>query len=278
DINARAVEDGGDEVASLAATFNRMARDLAEHAAQIDTLDRTRRSLLADISHELMTPLTAIRGYQEKLAADPGITASHQHRRYVSIIGEEALRVERIVRDLLDLARFESGGNVLDIQDVSIEGLFGRVASRHDAEAKRRNVRLVTAIDPGAEIVRGDQFRLEQALQNLAANALRHGSAPASVELHATLFGGEIVITVRDTGSGIAARHLPFVFDRFYKADSSRAAIVEGSGLGLSIVNAIVERHGGTIAVTSEPHVETIFTIRLPAVTGPNAAALSRSA
>lgn len=277
DTDARAEEAGGDEVASLARTFNVMARDLTARSAEIAEYDRTRRLLLADISHELMTPLTAIRGYQEKLAADPAVSGAPQRRRYVSIIGEEALRVERIVRDLLDLAKFENRGEVLDIQDVSVEGLFGRVAARQESEASRRGVKLTTAIDFGAEIVRGDSFRLEQALQNLAANALRHVPHGGLVELHARMSGGEVVITVRDTGAGIEAEHLPFIFNRFYKADASRAAGIEGgSGLGLSIVKAIIEQHGGTVSVTSDPRVETIFTIRLPA--GADVALLGRSA
>ena len=276
DTDARAEEAGGDEVASLARTFNVMAQGLAARSAEIAEYDQTRRLLLADISHELMTPLTAIRGYQEKLAADPAISSAPHCRRYVSIIGEEALRVERIVRDLLDLAKFENKGEALDIQDVSIEGLFGRVAARQDAEASRRGVKLATAIDFGAEIVRGDPFRLEQALQNLAANALRHVPHDGTVELHARLSRAEIVITVRDTGAGISAEHLPFIFNRFYKVDASRAAVLEGSGLGLSIVKAIIEHHGGSISVTSQPHVETIFTIRLPAST--DVALLDRSA
>lgn len=276
DASARADEDGGDEVAALAQNFNVMARDLSARAAQIASFDRTRRLLLADISHELMTPLTAIRGYQEKLAADPAISTSPQRRRYLGIIGEEALRLERTVRDLLDLARFEGGGHIFDVQDVSVEGLFGRVAARQEADATARGVQIRTAIDRGAEIVRGDQFRLEQALQNLAANALRHVPEGGSVELHAAVDGGEIVVTVRDTGTGIAEQHLPHIFDRFYKQDASRVAGVEGSGLGLSIVKAIVERHGGSITVASRPNVETTFTVRLPA--GADAELLGRSA
>lgn len=265
DVNARAEESGGDEVASLARTFNVMAANLAAREGQIADDDRARRLLLADISHELMTPLTAIRACQERLLADPQNDRSSERRRYIEIIGAEAFRVERIVRDLLDLARFESGHNVLDVQDVSIEGLFGRVAARQESAAAARRVRISTMIEPGAELVRGDQYRLEQALQNLAANAVRHVPEGGSVQLHAALSQREIIITVSDTGVGITAEHLPFIFDRFYKVDSARAAA--GSGLGLSIAKAIVEQHGGAISVVSQPDVETIFTIRLPADT-----------
>jgi signal transduction histidine kinase len=263
DINARAEESGGDEVASLARTFNIMAANLTAREAQIADDDRTRRLLLADISHELMTPLTAIRACQERLLADPQTGGSPERRRYIQIIGEEAFRVERIVRDLLDLARFESGRNVLDVQDVSIEGLFGRVATRQESAAAARHVTISTTIEAGAEVVRGDQYRLEQALQNLAANAVRHVPEGGSVRLHAAQSQRDIIITVSDTGVGITAEHLPFIFDRFYKVDSARAAA--GSGLGLSIAKAIVEQHGGRISVESKPDVETVFTIRLPA-------------
>jgi signal transduction histidine kinase len=267
DINAQAEEEGADEVAALARAFNVMARDLSARSAQVIEFDRTRRLLLADISHELMTPLTAIRVCHEKLSTDPAIRGALQRRQYVAIIGEETLRVERIVRDLLDLAKFENNSDALDLLDVSIEGLFGRVTARQQADAAKHGVTLTASIETGAEIVRGDPFRLEQALQNLAANALRHVPTGGSVDLYAKIAGGEIIITVRDTGAGVEAEHLPFIFNRFYKVDSSRVAGPEGSGLGLSIVKAIVERHGGTVAVASQPHVETVFTIRLPAST-----------
>jgi signal transduction histidine kinase len=265
DLAARAEEAGGDEVASLARTFNRMADDLAARSEQIAEHDRTRRLLLADVSHELATPLTAVRGYQEKLADDAVIRQSAERLRYVSIIGEETLRVERIVRDLLDLARLESIAPSLDMQDVSVEGLFGRVRARHEGEAVHRHVTLCTQIEHGAELAYGDPFRLEQALQNLAANALRHVPPGGRVDLGARQLGGELEIVVRDTGRGIEPEHLPFIFDRFYKVDRSRAAGSEGSGLGLSIVKAIVERHGGRIAVASQPGVDTRFTVQLPA-------------
>ena len=117
---------------------------------------------------------------------------------------------------------------------------------------------------PGAEIVSGDPLRLEQALQNLAANALRHTPAGGRIGLGAELHDKDIVIVVRDTGAGIAPEHLPHVFDRFYKVDPARAGEIAGSGLGLSIVKAIIERHGGTISARSTLGKGTEFTIRLP--------------
>jgi signal transduction histidine kinase len=256
-MTIRARDEGGDQVASVARAFNQMASELAAS-------DRTRRLLFADVSHELMTPLTAARGYQEKLASDPAIRASQALSHYVSIIGDETQRLQHIVGDLLDLAKLEGAATPLAMQDVSIEGLFGRVAERHASEAADRNVRVSTSIEPGAEILCGDRFRLEQALQNLAANAMRHVRDGGSVVLLARVQDTMTVLSVTDDGGGIAKEHLPFVFDRFYKVDPARPRNSAGSGLGLSIVKAIVERHGGTVSVSSEHDVATTFRIGLP--------------
>jgi two-component system OmpR family sensor kinase len=264
DLGARAREDGGDEVAALAHAFNQMTTDLQARAAQLQAADRARRLLLADVSHELMTPLTAMRGYLETISMHAQTLDSETRERYLSIIGDETRRVEHIVGDLLDLARLEGGGDSFDPQDVALEDVFGRVVARHERAAAMQGVTLTTRVAAGAEIIVGDSLRLEQALQNLAANALRHTPAGGRIALTAEPQGGEIVIVVRDTGSGIAPEHLAHVFDRFYKTDPSRAGEATGSGLGLSIVKAICERHGGRISVTSEPGEGTWFTIRLP--------------
>ena len=264
DLTARAREDGGDEVAALARAFNHMTHDLQHRAAELQAADRTRRLLLADVSHELMTPLTAMRGYLETLSLHAQTLDPETRERYLAIIRDETLRVEHIVGDLLDLSRLEGGGESFDAQDVPLEDLFGRVLARHGRAAEQKNVELVTSIASGAEIVTGDPMRLEQALQNLAANALRHTPKGGRVALAAAFEEGAIVVTVSDTGSGIAAEHLPHVFDRFYKVDPSRTGEAAGSGLGLSIVKAIVERHGGTVTATSRPGGGTTFTLTFP--------------
>ena len=264
DLTARAREDGGDEVAALARAFNQMTHDLQARAAQLEAADRTRRLLLADVSHELMTPLTGMRGYLETLSLHAQSLDADTRERYLSIIRDETQRVEHIVGDLLDLARLEGGGESFDAQDVPLENLFGRVLARHEHAAEQRGVTLSADIAPGAEIVTGDPMRLEQALQNLAANALRHTPRGGSVRLAASVDGDAIVVTVSDTGSGIASDHLDHIFGRFYKVDPARAGQTRGSGLGLSIVKAIVERHNGTIIATSRPGEGAAFTIKFP--------------
>jgi signal transduction histidine kinase len=264
DLSARAPDGGGDEVAALAQSFNRMADELASRARALESADKARRQLLADVSHELMTPLTAMRGYIETLAMPQLKLDAATRERYVQIITDETYRMERIIGDLLDLARLEGGGGAMRSEPVQVETLFDRVASRHERELSMRNIRLERTVDAGATQVTGDPDRLEQALQNLAANALRHTPDGGAIGLAAMRHGATVRLTVRDTGSGIAPEHLPLIFDRFYKVDASRKQ-TGGSGLGLSIVKAIVERHGGTIAAANHPDGGAVFTITLPA-------------
>ncbi len=259
DATARAAEGGGDEVTALAKSFNRMAVDLQARATALSVSDQARRQLLADVSHELMTPLTAMRGYLETLAMSELQLDAPTRERYLGVVEQETRRMERIVGDLLDLARLEGGGLALKREFVDISALFERVSERHHRELTERDVRLVSSVDPAARVT-GDPDRLEQALQNLAANALRHTPDGGDITLSAEQAGSHVRLSVRDNGPGIAPEHVPLIFDRFYKADVARAA--GGSGLGLSIVKAIVERHGGTISVRNDSGA--VFEILLP--------------
>jgi two-component system sensor histidine kinase BaeS len=265
DLTARAPAGGTDEVAAVATAFNAMAGDLAARAEALASSDRARRQLLADVSHELTTPVTAMRGYLETLTM-PGFDLDEPTRaRYLGIIGDETARLERIIGDLLELARLEGGGGSFSEADVDVGQLFDRVVARHERTAAAVDVTIAAIVEPGAERVRGDAGRLEQALQNLAANALRYSPRGSAVELRARRADSGVTLTVSDAGPGIAPEHLPRVFDRFYKAEESRAARqgvagAGGSGLGLSIVKAIAGRHGASVAVQSEPG-HTTFSI-----------------
>jgi two-component system OmpR family sensor kinase len=261
DLGARAPEHGGDEVAALARSFNRMAEELRSRAEKLQVSDRVRRQLLADVSHELNTPLTAMRGYIETLSMPDLPIDAVTRQRYVHIVMQETQRLERIIGDLLDLARLEGGGTTIRQSHVDVPALFERVATRHERDLQARGIELVQRVEPAAVTVVGDPDRLEQAVQNLAANALRHTPDGGTITLSAERAGGAIRLTVRDSGPGIAPEQLPHIFDRFYKADASRKSAT-GSGLGLSIVKAIVERHGGEITARNEPGAA--FEILLP--------------
>jgi signal transduction histidine kinase len=263
DLAARAPQKGGDEIARVAAAFNRMAGELETRDAALRTSDALRRQMMADVSHELKTPLTAMRGYIETLRMPEVVLDEDRRHRYFETIDRETRRLERIVKDLLDLARYEHGGIVLHRRLFDIERLFTNVAGRHERDAQSKGVGIRIHVDPGSDQVVADPDRIEQAVENLVGNALRHTPAGGTVTLRAMQAEGVATLSVSDTGAGIAPEHLPHVFERFYKVDSARAADSTGSGLGLSITKAIVERHGGTIGVTSESG-GTTFTILLP--------------
>jgi two-component system sensor histidine kinase BaeS len=267
EASARAIEDGGDEVASLAHTFNEMAADLDARARALVDADRTRRQLLADISHELATPLAAIRGYAETLGMTDVELDPTTRQRYLAVITDETERLGHIVGDLLDLARLEGGGGALKQDRVLVSTLFERMAERHAPVLREKHITLrATGADPDLAVL-GDAARLEQALQNLAANAVRHTPEGGVVTLSAARSEGRVTIAVLDSGSGIPEEHLPHIFDRFYKVDVSRTgtATPSGSGLGLSIVQAIVARHGGTVTASNGPEGGARFEIALPA-------------
>jgi len=261
DLTARAPENGGDEIAALARSFNHMADELTRRAQALESSDRARRQLLADVSHELMTPLTAMRGYIETLGMSELQLDAPTRERYMRIVSEETTRLESIIGDLLDLARLEGGGTSLRQQRVQVEGLFKRVAERHERELQSRNVTLDVTIVPGAEELTVDADRLEQALQNLVANALRYTPDQGRIALASKRRDGAAVLTVHDSGAGVPDDQLALIFDRFYKGDASRRS-EGGSGLGLSIVKAIIERPGGTISVGNDGGA--VFEIVLP--------------
>jgi len=215
------------------------------------------------VSHELMTPLTAMRGYIETLSMRDLPLDTATRERYLGIIDQETRRLESIIGDLLDLARLEGGGASFRREPVDVAAIFERVASRHERELHARGIRLVRDVHPGAAVLTGDADRLEQAIQNLAANALRHTPDAGQITLTAEASDAEVRMLVRDSGPGIPPEHLPLIFDRFYKVDASRR-VTGGSGLGLSIVKTIVERHGGTIAARNDGGA--VFEIVLPAV------------
>ena len=264
--DVRANESGGDEVSALSAAFNRMAGDLHARATALAESDRARRQLLADVSHELMTPLSAIRGYVETLGMRELNIDEPTRAKYLDIAYQETHKLEAIIGDLLDLARLEGGGDSLDQEAVLANDLFRRVADRHRPTLIERRIDLTATVADGTPLIWGDADRLEQALQNVAANAIRHTPDGGAVTLRAEAAGDRIRLTVADSGPGIPAEHLAHIFDRFYKADASRAGtrVASGSGLGLSIVRAIVVRHGGEVHATNAPAGGAVFELLLP--------------
>ncbi len=220
DLGARAPEEGGDEIARLARGFNRMACELAARDEALRASDRLRRQMLADVSHELKTPLTSMRGYIETLQM-PELGADVERRaRYFATIERETRRLERIVSDLLDLARYESGAGAIRRAGLFVAGCSSR--SRRDTSAKPASGTSHPGRVEDTDQVTADPHRLDQAVDNLVVNALRHTPARRHDRARRDRHDDEACLSVVDSGEGIAAEHAPHVFDRFYKADSSR--------------------------------------------------------
>ena len=223
--------------------------------------------MLADVSHELKTPLTAMRGYVETLHMSDVVLDAATRERYFATLERETFRLDRIVKDLLDLARLENGVGDLDVRTFAIGRVFEHVAQRHEQDATTRDVAIRSRVAEAADQIVADPDRIEQVVENLFANALRYTPDGGAIELAADASDDAVVVSVVDSGGGIPPGDVLHVFERFYKADPARTSGSDGSGLGLSIAKAIVERHGGTIEVKSRPG-RTVFTIRLPKVRG----------
>ena len=225
--------------------------------------DRIRRDFVANVSHELRTPLTAIRGYVEALAdASP-----EESRLFLEIVSRHALRMERLVRDLLRLARLDAGQEALDRVPCSIESLFGSIEIDLAGAIAARRQTVEHRIAPDATIVNGDPAKLQDALRNLLENAINYSPEGGGIVLEARRTGDRIVISVIDEGPGIPPADLTRIFERFYRVDKSRTRDGKdpgGTGLGLSIVRHLVELHGGRVSAANRPGRGAVFTIELP--------------
>lgn len=229
---------------------------------ELRRLETVRRDFVANVSHELKTPLTSISGYAETLAHEqPDPETTH---RFLSVILSNARRMQRLVDDLLDLSRIESGRwqpapEMLEAAQVARE-VWALLAER----AAQKRVTFETRIAPGAEMVYADPDALRQVLSNLLDNALRYTPSGGSITLETSPVSGGISLRVRDTGSGIPNEHLPRIFERFYRADPHRSREEGGTGLGLAIVRHLIEAHGGHVSAVSELGAGTAITCWFP--------------
>jgi two-component system phosphate regulon sensor histidine kinase PhoR len=231
------------------------------------SLDRMRSDFAANVSHELRTPITNIRGYVETLL-QIGLEDPETSRKFLDIVHRNASRLGALVEDLLSLSFVENpdSRDRLEMAEVPISRLLDWVEAELGPAAEARGIRLERSGDPTLTVF-ANTLLVEQALANLVSNAIRYVPDGSRVELGARIDGDRIAISVRDEGPGIPERHLPRLFERFYRVDSARTREGGGTGLGLAIVKHIAIVHGGTIDVESAPGKGSTFTLRLP--TGP---------
>jgi signal transduction histidine kinase len=248
--------DGPDEVARLAASFNGMARQVANSHQMM-------RDLLANVAHELKTPLTSIQGFSLALS-DGALQTPEEYANAARIITEESERMRRLVNDLLLLSQIESGQATLDRQPLSVSSLLRAAEERLHWRAVEQQVSVNVAAPETLPPVLADSVRIEQVLANLLDNALRHTPSSGAITLLAASDGGEVRIAIHNTGSYISPDHLDRVFERFYQVDRSRRRNGHNGGLGLSIAREIVAAHGGRISASSDANSGTTFAFTLP--------------
>jgi signal transduction histidine kinase len=273
DLSVRIADTSGDEIGRLAERLDRMTERLAEARDEIEANDRQRRALFADITHELATPLTSIRGYAETML-DPKVPLSPDDRaRSLEGVLEESQRLDRLIRDLFDLARLEAGATAFSPEALDWVALCRNTLDRFVARFQAKGIALAWRGSPAEAWVVADGHRLVQVLENLLSNALRYVPRGGRVEVGLEPVAGRdpaFRLTVADDGPGVPAAELSRVFDRFYRAGEPSN---EGSGLGLAIVRAIAERHGGRASAEARQPRGLEIAVTLPSRTVPGSPA-----
>ena len=254
DFGRRVAVAGDAELSDLAASLNHMARQLGE-------LEKTRREFIANVSHELRSPLTSMRGFIQGIL--DGTVSAADRERYLKLAFSETERLSGLIDDLLDLTALDAGAGELKFSPVDLGEVVQAVGTQFEPQARARRVAL--ACDgAGPVAVRADAARLKQILINLVDNALRYTPADGQVRLAWRRAAAWGEVEVRDTGPGIPDADLPHIWDRFYRVDKARTRTRGGTGLGLAIVKRLVEAHNGEVDARSVPGTGAAFTVRLP--------------
>jgi signal transduction histidine kinase len=263
ELGVRVPVTGNDEMASLARTFNDMARQLQAADQKQREVEELRRNLIAWAGHDLRTPLASIQAIVEALA-DGVVEEAETVDRYLHTAQREIRSLSHLIDDLFELAQLEAGGLPLEESENSLSDLISDTIESFSELAARQEITLEGRVDPGVDPVVMDAQQIGRVLSNLVGNALRHTPPRGTVRVQALAHLGGVQVEIQDTGEGIPAQDLPHVFERFYRGEKSRSRATGGAGLGLAIAKGIVEAHGGAIDVESQPGQGTRFTFTLP--------------
>jgi len=263
DFSRKIMVESEDEIGILANAFNDMATQIETMLEELKKAEKLRREFVANVSHELRTPLTSIRTYAETIS-DHREIPQETEESFLRVIINESDRMTKIVQDLLELSRFDSGTSVLSIEEFSIERSVRDVCAAIVLEAKRREQELNLELQWKLPRIKGDRARIEQVLMNVMSNAMKYTPDGGKIDIYGGSSDTDVWVRIEDTGVGIPPEDLEHVFDRFYRVDKARTRESGGTGLGLSIAKEIVTKHGGDIRIESALEAGTVVTITLP--------------
>ncbi len=256
--------DSDDEVAELAAAFNRMADTIQKNIRELEKNAILRRELIANISHDLRSPLASIQGYLETVLMKDDQLTPDERKRFLETILKNVTNLNQLVYELFDLSKFDAKQTQPHFEPFSIADLTQDVALKFQPIAEDKGIHLLTKLPVNLPFVYGDIGMIERVLSNLIDNALRYTKADGKVTIRLERKEDKVCVSVSDTGSGIPEEDLPYVFDRFYRVEKSRTRnSADGSGLGLAIAKKIIEAHSSTISVESKIDAGTIFSFDL---------------
>ena len=265
DYTRRLVVQGQDEIAELASSLNSLGSDLSAYIAKMERTDKIRRDFVANVSHELRTPITIIRGYNEAIS-DGMVTDPEVLQRYRTLINEETVRLERMVRELLDISRLETSDplDTNSMDELPLAVIIRNVAEKLSVKAVKRKVIFNVHADENIKIL-GDGDQMVQLILILGDNALKYSPENGTVSIGAKkLDDGSVLLSVSDQGKGIPEADIPFIWERFYKVEKSHCRSVPGTGLGLAIAKEIIRVHGASARVISKCGLGTTFEIKFP--------------
>jgi signal transduction histidine kinase len=263
DLKTRVEVGGPVEIATLGNAFNEMANSLERDARERDRVERMKDDFVLTVSHELRTPVTVVKGFAEMLSEQRKSLNSTQYEA-VEVIADSATQLQKMINDLLDLARSDAGKLRIEPEPTSVRSLARRVGRQMRPHFEERDQRFTVSVEKDLPDVEADPDRISQVLANLLMNANKYAPEGSEVRLAATRAGEEVEFAVSDDGPGLGEEELEHVFDRFWRAESGETQSVGGTGLGLAIAKSLVELHGGAITANSVPGEGATFRFVLP--------------
>jgi two-component system OmpR family sensor kinase len=250
--------EDGDEVDRLAATFDEMSSRIVLQVAKLKEVDLLRRELVANVSHDLRTPLASLRGYLDTLLLKEDSLSAEERRKFLEIASKHSIRLGRLVDELFELAKLDAQVAPIRREPFSMPELVQDVVQKFQLRAEQTGVRIGVESRADLPLVSGDLALMERVLENLIENAIRYTPSGGSVTVALIPEDGRLIVRVSDTGCGIAEESLPYIFDRFYRGDDA-ASRADGAGLGLAIARRIVELHGSSLSAQSRLNAGTTF-------------------